>query len=268
MVEAGPLGRPGDGLDVPRNVLSMSHYLTLGGRISELTLEIQAPEHPDRPEVRILIDGEDPFVRVASGWRGFDPNDILGSRSPLLPEPDGRRVAVYRCSCGEAGCGSIAPVILSPFDDDVYWLDFRNVVGRFTGPTAEHQDDEDAADPGRPWELPDFRFRRQQYVREIERASADLGWETPRRRTARLLRERLVPLDPVLPPDLRLEWVVPAWDDRGFALSFARVHDGSYEQAVLRLTSRHDDPQPAADEMARRLLATPPSGWRRTFAFD
>ena len=52
------------------------------------------------------------LVAAAPGRSGFDPRQILGAPFPLLPVDLGRRVAVYRCSCGQPGCGVIAPVIV------------------------------------------------------------------------------------------------------------------------------------------------------------
>jgi hypothetical protein len=82
------------------------------GGLSVLSLRFEVvDDRPDWPVVRVLVDGRDPFAAVAPGWRGFDPAEILGPDSPLLPADQGRRVAVYCCSCGEPGCGVIAPVI-------------------------------------------------------------------------------------------------------------------------------------------------------------
>lgn len=244
----------------------MKDSLPMSGRVSVLALDIHNHDDPDRPVVHIGVDGEDPFATVVPGWAGFDPDDVLGGDSPLLPTANGRRVALYRCSCGEAGCGSIAPlVVASPDGRHVHWVDFRDFVGVFFRPLAAPVEDGDDWQ-GRPVPVPDLRFDLGQYVQEIGRASADLSWETPRRRTARLLRERLAPLRPVLPPDLRLGWVVPAWDGPGVALSFER--DDPYRQVVLRLASRHEDPEPAAGEMADRLLASPPTDWARTFRLE
>ena len=85
----------------------------------------------------IKVDGVDRFAAVASDWRGFDPGQMLGPLSPLIPEPFGRRVALCRCSCGEAGCGVMAPLIVeSPDGRTISWLDFRDYVGVFGGPTV------------------------------------------------------------------------------------------------------------------------------------
>lgn len=235
--------------------------------VSVLSLRFQInDDRPDWPVVNVLVDGRDPFAAAAPGWRGFDPADILGPDSPLLPVDPGRRVAVYCCSCGEPGCGVIAPVIVaSPDGRRVSWVDFRDYTGVFDGPVTDSDDDDD---DGRPWDLPGLHFDRQQYVAEVMRASRDRSWESGRRATARLLYERLSPLGLILPPDLTLAWAVPAWNQEGVTLLFEyQVHAPSFEarQQMLRLTSTLSDPDQAAQDMAQRLLSTPPGRWADSF---
>ncbi|MEV6416503.1 hypothetical protein [Kribbella sp. NPDC051718] len=224
---------------------------------SQLALTVEVLDNrPDRPVVTILVDGEKPFAGVASTWQGFDPDDLLGAQQPLVPrEPAGRRVAVHRCSCGEPGCGVIAPVIVgSPDGRLVSWVDFSDYVGVFCGPTYDGVVPYD----GRPWPLPDLHFDRGQYEAEVARATADRSWETPRRKTARLIRERLDLLQ--LSPDLTLRWVAPGWTDDGIVLAF----DGD---RLLKLTSRHQDPDEAAGELLAELLSTPVGEWVRAFGW-
>lgn len=250
------------------NVVSMNDaQLAARGGLSTLSLQFEVvDDRPDWPVVRVLVDGQDPFAAVAPGWRGFDPAKMLGPRSPLLPADQGRRVAVYCCSCGEPGCGVIAPVIVpSPDRRRVSWTDFRNYVGVFVGPVRSVGGGE-----GRPWDLPDLHFGREQYVAEIERASRDRSWETDRRRTARLVYERLEPLGLVLPPDLGLAWVSPAWSEDGVTLMFQRlIRAPLFEvlQQMLRLTSTLADPDQAAEDMAQRLLSTSPDDWVDSFGY-
>lgn len=244
------------------NVVSMNDaQLASQGGLSVLSLQFEVVDNrPDWPVVRVLADGQEPFAAVAPGWRGFDPAKMLGPHSPLLPADQGRRVAVYCCSCGEPGCGVIAPVIVpSPDGRRVSWVDFRDYVGVFVDPVRSVGGGE-----GSPWGLADLHFGREQYVAEIERASRDRSWETDRRRTARLVYERLEPLGLVLPPDLGLAWASPAWREDGVALMFerlARAPRSGVRQHVLRLTSTSDDPDQAAEDMARRLLSTSPDDW-------
>lgn len=217
------------------------------GHVSLLSLETRPQENPDWPVVRILVNGTDPFEAIAPGWLGFDPDDILGSRSPLLPGSEARWVAVYRCSCGEAGCGVIAPIITQTGDESyILWRDFRNYAGAFFRPLSIDPDT-DLAGSGRRWTIPDLRFDARQYVEEVARASRDRTWETPRRQTARLLRDQLMPLALSLPSSLPLRGVVPAWEGDGIILQFGREYDdGRLNQQELRLTSTHNDPVDAA----------------------
>jgi hypothetical protein len=236
---------------------------------SFLSLQFQVlDDRPDWPVVQVLVDGKDPFARAATDWRGFDPAKMLGTHSPLLPEDLGQRVAVYRCSCGEPGCGVIAPVIIpSPDLRRVSWVDFRNYVGIFSDPVAESVDQHE----GKPWDLPDLHFDREQYVSEVKRASRDGSWETPRRRTARLLYEHIAPMALVLSPDLHLAWASPAWRGDGVTLMFehrSRSPRFAVRQQGLRLTSGHDDPVRAAEDMAEQLLATFPADWVGRFGWD
>ena len=236
------------------------------GGLSILCLQFEViGDRPDWPVVRVLADGQGPFAAIAPGWRGFDPAKMLGPRSPFLPVDQGRRVAVYCCSCGEPGCGVIAPVIFpSPGGRKVSWTDSRDYAGVFADPVTESASE----DEGRPWDLPDVHFNREQYVAEIERASRGRSWETDRRRTARLVCQRLQPLGLALPPDLSLAWASPAWREDGVTLMFQRVTRAprfQVRQQMLRLTSTLKDPDQAADDIAQQLLATPPGGWVDTF---
>jgi|GEM_PF-2323516 hypothetical protein len=235
-----------------------------GPSVLSLRFEV-VDDRPDWPVVSVLVDGRDPFAAVAPGRRGFDPAKILGPDSPLLPADQGRRVAVYCCSCGDPGDGVIAPVIFpSPDGRRVSWVDFRDYTGVFDDPVADSYGD----DEGRPWDLPDLHFSREQYVSEIDRASQDRSWETERRRVARLLHERLEPLKLVLPPGLSLAWAVPAWRRNGVLLMFQRVigvPQPAVDQQMLRLTSTLSDPDQAAEDMAQQLLSTRPSDWVDSF---
>jgi hypothetical protein len=225
-------------------------------------------DRPDWPVVRVLADGRDPFAAVAPDWRGFDPEKMLGPRSPLLPVDQGRRVAVYCCSCGEPGCGVIAPEIAaSPDGRRVSWTDFRDYVGVFFDPVRSV-----SVGDGKPWDLPDLHFDRKQYVAEVKRAARDHSWETGRRRTARLVYERLAPLRVALPPDLALSWAVPAWRGDGVLVMFERparaprsAVRGADRQRMLRLTSALADPEQAAADMTRRLLGASPADWADLF---
>jgi hypothetical protein len=222
-------------------------------------------DRPDWPVLTVRVNGVDPFAKIAKDWRGFDPGEILGPKSPLVPDDSGRRVAVYRCSCGIAGCGVIAPfVVASPDKKRISWVDFRDYVGVFDGPVTR----EIEAYEGKSWNLPDIHFDHDQYLAEVKRARRDRSWETPRRQTARLLQERLRPIGLVLPPNLNLAWVTPACAKEGTVLMFQHItRDTEYniQQQMLRLVSSHGDPARAAEDMANQLLSVLPEQWTRRF---
>ncbi len=164
-----------------------------------LSLSLRVTSHDGRPDLDILLDGRPAFSDVAPGWKGFDPDHMLGVGSPLLPVPGGRWVALNRCTCGEPGCGTVAAWVEPSADGArVAWSDFRDFVGVFHRPVVDEITDVEVAH-SKPWDLPSLHFDRAQYVAEVERASADRSWETPGRTTARLLHERLALTQPVLP---------------------------------------------------------------------
>jgi hypothetical protein len=244
----------------------MSNVSQVAEGLSLLTLRFDVlDDRPDWPVVTILVDSEEPFRSVAAGWRGFDPAQILGEDSPLKPADAGRRVAVSMCSCGIAGCGVIAPMIVaSPDGRRVSWVDFRNYTGVFDRPIAD-----EPGTQGRLWNLPDIHFDRRQYLEEVDRATADLSWETRRRATARLLERRLREVAPTLPPGLRLTWVAPHWGTNGVLLSYFEPFDYRFRtrlvQVLLRLTSDETDPADAAADMLTRFLAVAPEDRARVF---
>lgn len=235
-------------------------------QLSALTLQYTATGNPDFPVVTILVNGTDPFASTfMRQGGGFLPTELLGEESPLLPLPHvGRRVAVTTCECGFAGCGVAAPVIqLSADGRRVHWIDFRDYVGMFGGPVYE--DIEQVQ--GQPLEIPDLVFDAEQYLAEVRRASEDDSWLTPRRRTSLLLRDAVRARNPVLPPDLTLGWVSPAWGQDGFVLSFGRRDKDKFKQVVLRLCSPLGEGTDAVEDLVERLFAVDPEEWELTFAW-
>lgn len=233
--------------------------------MSNLQPIFAAGEHPDWPEVDIVVDRQDPFAKQAADWRGFDPDQILSFHSPLVHDHLGRRVAVRRCSCGEAGCGVTAPVIIaSPDGRTISWTDFRGYTGVFVGPEADH-----VPDRGSTWDLAPLQFDRQQYIEEVARATADRSWETDRRKAARLLRDQVRRSNLTIPKG-KFEWVAPQREDDGFLLSFVRRSrvTRADEQVLLRLTSTATDPHDIARDLASRLVATKPARWVDEFGWS
>jgi hypothetical protein len=100
-------------------------------RLRRLDLRVDPGGGADWPVVTVLVDGAD-VIGDATGFQGFDPDMILGDDRPLVPLAPLRRVAVYRCSCGEPGCG-VAAAVISTAGEVVTWTDFRDFTGVYGG---------------------------------------------------------------------------------------------------------------------------------------
>jgi hypothetical protein len=223
------------------------------GAVSTLTLRIDEDDsRPNHPIVSILIDGNDRLGTLPDGFIGFDPEEILDSGA-LAPNDPPRRVAVYRCNCGEPGCGCVAPMI-ERCGDKVVWSDFRDFTGVFARPLVDTRP-RGGASFG-PWSV---TFDAAQYSRELDRAASDRSWESPARRTARLLRDQLDHADDELTSlGYWRGWVGPSWDvENAFNVEFI----GPEGQLVVMLHPTTSDPSTAAREMAHAILEAHPGDW-------
>lgn len=147
--------------------------------MATIGFRIDPGEYVDYPNVTVLVDGVD-VIGAATDFIGFDPADLFDSGA-LVPEDVPRRVAVYRCNCGEAGCGCAAPII-ERSGDLIRWHDFRDFVGVYVKPTIAVE-----PDSGRSLPIADIEFDADDYLRAVADAAADRSWETRPRRIARLL---------------------------------------------------------------------------------
>jgi hypothetical protein len=221
------------------------------------------------PVATILIDGMDLFSRPSpNGFVGFDPDELLGPDQPLLPVEHARRVAVYRCSCGEPGCGVVAPLI-SGTEAEVRWTDFQNFTGWFDRPLPD-----DEPENGRPLPISELTFDTNQYADEVRRAANDKSWETPTRKTARFLREMLADKSKALADlGLELDWVSPAYRREASVSISMRDIDHRYVerpmgQVVVTLSAGPGTPQDRATEMLAKLLSEAPEQWMTAFPWE
>jgi hypothetical protein len=205
--------------------------------------------------VTILIDEQELFASVSDrSYEGFHPAQMLDPDAMvLLPVAPERRVAVYRCGCGIAGCGCIAPFV-SQTGKHVRWTDFRDFTGVYDGPAV---DDNPAGGMALP--LPDLVFDADQYRAEVERAAGDRWWETPQLKAARLARRVLSDRRSYL---AGLGWahehLWPA-DDRGtFTVTFLDPEDN---QICVDITPSPGAPEHQAQKLADLLLTTTPEQW-------
>jgi hypothetical protein len=216
---------------------------------------------PDWPIVTLLIDGEDRLATAGKrGFAGFDPEEILGAERPLIPATPPRRVAVYSCSCGEPGCGVVAPVI-SEQAGLVHWSDFQDFTGWFEGPL-----DADEPEDGRPLDVQDLVFDARQYKGEIERAMSDRSWETPTRQTMRLFGEYLDEEAQTLDSlgltrgNIRPEpWPLA----RFFNVS---LHTEGGHRSEVEFAPGPGSPSERAKRMTEALLESPPGQWSFVFS--
>lgn len=216
-------------------------------RSVSIEFRIDAKEaHVDWPNTTILIEGKDVFG--LDGKIGFDPDDLFSPSEPLVPTDPPRRVAVYRCSCGEPGCGCVAPVIVR-VGEEIHWRDFRDFTGVYAQP-----DSDPAPEGGTPLPIPTLRFDAVAYEAEVERASRDRSWESNKRVVARLLRRILEHHETMITSRThQLQWVAPR--DQGWDVSFRLTDPRGPHQLVKTLTERSGDPAAVADELASELLA-------------
>ena len=205
--------------------------------------------------VTILIDGRDLFASVGDHrFAGFPPSEMLDpDAGVMLPASPERRVAIYRCTCGQAGCACIAPFI-SQAGQHVRWTDFRDFTGVYDEPTGE-----DNPAGGMALPLPELVFDADQYLAEVERATGDRSWESPELKTARLARRRLHDGQSHL---TGLGWthdrVWPAYDHGTFTVTFRDVEDN---QLCVDIAPRPGSPEAQAQEVADLLLASMPGQW-------
>ncbi|MFD5872558.1 hypothetical protein [Streptomyces sp. NPDC060322] len=122
-------------------------------------------------ECRPVVDGRDILAAVFEDGPAEDPRHLLGPGTPLHATGAPREVRLAEAECTEGCCGAVH-VTIRREGRHVVWNGWRN------------PDDDELC-------LPEFRFDADQYDAELRRAGADLGWEWPARRVARLLEARL-----------------------------------------------------------------------------
>lgn len=220
--------------------------------VLQLSIEVLDESRPDYPVVTILIDGADVLGALNGGFIGFDPSEILDTGA-LLPADPPERVAVYRCSCGVAGCGCVA-LIIERDGDRIRWSDLRDYTGVYDVPLGKP-----APPGGSPLTARCFEFDAVQYDAELHRASADRSWETVPRLTARLLHELLTEHDDSLAESgYHRGWLAPHWDAPGrYMVEFV----GPSGQLLIELAPTEQTPESRAAEMAHFIATTDPSRW-------
>ena len=182
---------------------------------------------------QVLVFVDDVEMTAAGAGLGMDPYDVFVPDNRLVATTEPHRVPIARCECGVYGCGSTDVTIVRA-EESVHW----------------------------DWELekPMARgvtFPAGAYDAAVEDLVRDRSWETPERRSGRLVLER-ADHDALASNGLELQWVGKDHRDaRRFQASLGRATD--YQVFV---SVPWDDQSP--DEVAEAMVAElkrPPREW-------
>ena len=192
---------------------------------------------------------------VGSGRAGIS-DEILRRPTPLLPGRKFHRVAVYRCSCGDAGCSCIA-VLIARDQDRIHWRDARTYTGVYFRPTKPGVE----RFPGRRLdEIPDHVFDARQYRAAVHWSIVDRSWEIPARTAARLLLDRL---PGELPPGWTAVWCAPHPTAPG--VTRAQLQGPGRPGFIVSLPTGTDTGAANAAAMSALLASTPAKRWTEEF---
>ena len=243
----------------------------------------------DRPYlvVKLYVDGTDLLAgRDDHGGVGWDPDEILIDESPLLPATFPRRVALYRCGCGEPGCGNQTPLV-SENGGYVDWSDFQSYTAVFEHPLLSEtvtevnalsdrwvEDGEEfhfvnlfGEDEGEhashKVDLPDLRFDSSQYRTEVARAVADHSWEleeSESEQVVRLLRRHFAKDTSWLNgTPWTYEVVFPSWRRPDWIVIHLRIDNLNHH--VLGFSPTVGTPRERAQRVIESLETKPPKEW-------
>jgi hypothetical protein len=155
----------------------------------------------------------------------------------------------------------VAACLISEAAGVVTWSDFRDFTGVYVEPVPHVPQPEG----GTRLPLAEIRFAADQYRAEVTRAAADLGWEMPRRRAARVVRARLALMGEELATrGYRLGWVGPS-SDPGLTVELRLGADGAGGQVGVRLPWEPGMADEAAAELAAAILRQPEESWDLAF---
>ena len=248
--------------------------LTPQAQILELRV-VFLEDDKDDPSLSILIDGRSVFeTSHTAGFIGFYPDGMLADGGALSVPSSPRRVALYRCSCGEPGCGVVAPRV-SVEEGVVQWSDFRDYTGVFDDPTLDPETESMYLGPDGGHLLPigDMVFDRVQYESEVERARLDRTWESPARETARLVEAALhADRESFERNGRRIGWVSYPWwsatrsgwlieTRRQFSDDHVRSSWDHIEQRIAEVRTEPASPPEQAADILRQLRAVSIDQW-------
>ena len=110
-------------------------------------LSIEYREHHDghiwMRSVALVVGGDEPLVDLGVGrYIGLEPADLVAQQDLVEPATSPREVTLYRCDCGELGCGAVVARCYR-VEDHVVWDQFgagnpppRSLTGPQPSPDA------------------------------------------------------------------------------------------------------------------------------------
>jgi hypothetical protein len=212
------------------------------GHPNRLRLDIRLVESP---ELIATIDGRDVLGELRDSL-GPDPDLLLGPASPLIPTDEGAEVVLRVNLCGDADCGAVLARVHRD-GRDVVWDRFRWRHGLA---------------------LPDlgpFRFDATEYIAEVERADRERDWESPDRRTGRLVAAALRSDDRLKSTGWDVSWAAPnntaPWDSADYAPGVCVCLTRGERGIVLGFPADTRDPEERTAEICEVILAGDPAEW-------
>ena len=211
-------------------------------RPNRLRLEIRLVESP---ELIALIDGRDVLGELWDSL-GPDPDLLLGPASRLIPTDEGTEVVLRVNLCGDVDCGSVWARVRGD-GRDVVWDRFRwrhGVVLPALGP---------------------FRFDAAEYLDEVQRADMERDWESPDRRTGRLVAAALRSDDRLTSTGWAVSWAAPnntaPWNSADYAPGVCVRLTRGESGIVLGFPTDRRNPEERAVKICQAILAGDPAEW-------
>jgi hypothetical protein len=156
--------------------------------LNKLTFKINASEHSNDHEIRILIDGTDWLDDAALG---VDPVDFFRQRELF----DGGNLLIGRCGCGCPGCADVS-VNVELSVDKVFWITEKNEK---------------------------LSFEREDYLKFVTAASTDFSWETLGRKAERLVSEIFI--GKLIEDKYLFDWASSRFEPNMINLSFSAASE-------------------------------------------
>lgn len=116
----------------------MIYRILVMGSYSSLSVEYREKKEGSAwlSSVALFVDGEERFAEIGSGgYIGLHPSELADQQALTDPSTSPKGVFLYRCDCGELGCGAVMARVFRS-RDQVVWDHF----GSGNQPLPNHDD--------------------------------------------------------------------------------------------------------------------------------